>query len=111
MTEPNVIAAMYGNSGDGARTVQDIVKDQKQPLKEESYIEKREKYVTIKIDGKQVTVPSEKFVKDLEKKNGELEKKLKNVDTENRRLKASINQLINDLNKLKTKVDNKMDKL
>ena len=81
------------------------------PLKEESYITTRRNVALIAVGDKKVAVPTLSHVQDIVNDMADSNRKIKQLQAENRKLHTAINKLVGEVNKMKSAMDNKMDKI
>jgi hypothetical protein len=69
------------------------------------------KTITIKLDGETLIAASAMHTQELEKEIGKLQRTIKNLDAQNRRMAVAYNKLANLVRTLELELQNKVDKL
>jgi chaperonin cofactor prefoldin len=100
---------MYGSTDD-------VDVDSNKALKpdaiaEESYIEHRRNVATITVGDSKVAVPTVSHVQEMVKDISTLDRHVKQLTAENRRMRTFINKMVAQMTKMQNALDNKMDKL
>lgn len=80
------------------------------PLKEESYITTRRNVALIAVGNSKVAVPTVAHIQEMVNDIADSNRKIKQLQAENRKLHTTVNKLVTELNKMKSAMDNKMDK-
>lgn len=103
------ITDMYGSKDEVDQVVTKTIPVQ--PLAEESYIEHRKNVATITVGDKKIAVPTVAHAQEMVKQIATLDRHVKQLTAENRRLRAFINKMAAQMTKMDNALDNKMDKL
>ena len=103
------ISQMYGSSKEVDEVVAKVLPVQ--PIAEESYIEHRKNVATITVCDHKVAVPTVAHAQEMVKQITTLDRHVKQLTAENRRLRAFINKMADKMVKMNATLENKMDKL
>lgn len=104
------ISQMYGsNRRTATKATQPASKPE--PIAEESYIEHRKNVATIKVGDTSIAVPTVAHAQEMVKQIATLDRHVKQLTAENRRMRAFINKMVTQISKIDNALDNKMDKL
>jgi hypothetical protein len=103
----NRISQMYG----GKAVEKTSIPAQVEPISEDSYIEQRRNVANIKVGDTTVAVPTVAHAQEMTKKIQVLDRHVKQLTAENRRMRSFINKMVAQISKIDNTLDNKMDKL
>lgn len=103
------IHQMYGSTGEVDEVVSKTLKPE--PIAEESYIEHRRNVATITVGDHKVAVPTVAHAQEMVKDIATLDRHVKQLTAENRRMRTFINKMSAQMVKMQNALDNKMDKL
>jgi hypothetical protein len=101
------IPSMYGFDNDAIVVTPKVIND----LTEESYIEARKHIAIINLGDSKVAVPTVAHVQEIVKDVVDLRRQVRQLSSENRRMRMIINKMNSDIRQMQISLDNKLDKL
>ena len=102
------IAQMYGGKKASAPRPKPLATS---PLEETTYIEQRKNVAVIKVGEQSVSVPTTAHIDEMVKTMTVIDRHIKQLTAENRRMRAFINKMAHNIKLIENDLDNKLDKL
>ena len=113
MSNPNdsrIIAAMYSDNGDEETSPKVTTSTPTKPLTEGALESSRNVHI-IKLNKQLISVPTVRYVQELNKELSAVKSQARALSSENRQLKQVLRTLASDIKMIKTALDNKIDKM